>query len=148
MNSDELYDDSICAEQMHLAERELAAFIGAVRESFGEEQALLSAEDWLDASQSMDHPRRSTTRDWRAVTVAASARLASRLLSHEVIEPTARPPIRRYRQYHRPAVSYPLFGCDTLVAPIQSEMQRRSRMALLSSFQSLTLEPVNGKEHP
>jgi hypothetical protein len=58
---------------------QLAAFIEAVTELFGLEQARLSAEDWLDESELMDSPPRSTSRDWRAVTVAASARLASRL---------------------------------------------------------------------
>jgi hypothetical protein len=79
MNSDESFDNSTYADQMHLAERELASFIGAVKELFGPEQALLSADDWLDESELMDSPPRSTSRDWRAVTVAASARLASRL---------------------------------------------------------------------
>jgi hypothetical protein len=79
MNSDEFFDNSIYVDQMHLAERELAAFIGAVEELFGPEQAALSADDWLDESELMDRPPRSTSRDWRAVTVAASARLANRL---------------------------------------------------------------------
>ena len=79
MNSDESIDNSTYADQMHLAERELASFIGAVKELFGPEQALLSADDWLDESEFMDSPPRSTSRDWRAVTVAASARLANRL---------------------------------------------------------------------
>jgi hypothetical protein len=79
MNSDESFDHSTCADQIRLAERELASFIGATRESFGPEQALLSAEDWLDECESMDSLPRSACRDWRAVTVAASARLANRL---------------------------------------------------------------------
>jgi hypothetical protein len=62
-----------------MAERELSAFISAVAELFGQEQARLAAEDWLDESESMDSPRRPTSRDWLAVTVAASARLANRL---------------------------------------------------------------------
>jgi hypothetical protein len=79
MNSDESFGNSTCAEQMHLAERELASFIGAVTELFGPEQARLSAGEWIDESELMDSPHRSTNRDWRAVTVAASARLANRL---------------------------------------------------------------------
>jgi hypothetical protein len=79
MNSNESFDDSIYADQIHLAERELASFLVAVRELFGPEQSLLSAEDWIDESELMDSPPRSTSRDWRAVTVAASARLANRL---------------------------------------------------------------------
>jgi len=79
MNSDESFDNSTYVDQIHLAGRELASFIGAVKELFGPEQALLFADDWLDESELMDSPPRSTSRDWRAVTVAASARLASRL---------------------------------------------------------------------
>jgi hypothetical protein len=79
MNSDESFDTSIYADQMHLADRELASFIGAVTELFGPEEARLSAGDWLDESALVDSPPRSTSRDWRAVTVAASARLAKRL---------------------------------------------------------------------
>ena len=79
MDSDESFDNSSCADHIHLAERELASFIGAVAELFGPEQAVLSADDWLDESELMDSPPRFTSRDWRAVTVAASARLASRV---------------------------------------------------------------------
>jgi hypothetical protein len=79
MNKDGSFDNLTYANQVHLAERELASFIGAVKELFGPEQALLSADDWLDESELMDCPPRSTIRDWRAVTVAASARLANRV---------------------------------------------------------------------
>jgi hypothetical protein len=41
MNSDESFDNSPCADQMRLAERELASFVGAVTELFGPEQARL-----------------------------------------------------------------------------------------------------------
>jgi hypothetical protein len=51
-----------------MAERELSAFMLAVTELFGPEQARLSAEDWLDESEQMDSPQRATRRDWRAVT--------------------------------------------------------------------------------
>ena len=79
MNSDESFDKSTYADQTQLAERELASFICAVTELFGPEQARLSADDWLDESELMDSAPRSTIRDWRAVTIAASARLAHRL---------------------------------------------------------------------
>jgi len=36
-----------CADSMSLAERELAAFFGAVNELFGSELAELSAKQWL-----------------------------------------------------------------------------------------------------
>ena len=79
MNTEKAFDDSIYEDEFHLAERELAAFSGAVKELFGPKQARVSAEDWLDESELMDSPPQSTSRDWRAVTVAAAARLANRL---------------------------------------------------------------------
>jgi len=79
MNSHEQFCISTYAAEMDNAEHELFAFIGAVTQLFGREAAKLSAEDWLDESELMDSPPRSTSRDWRAVTVAASARLANRV---------------------------------------------------------------------
>jgi hypothetical protein len=79
MDSQERLCNSTCADQIHMAERELSAFISAVRQLFGPEEAKLSVEDWLDVSELVDSPPGSTSRDWRAVSVAASARLAKRL---------------------------------------------------------------------
>jgi len=64
---------------MHIAERELSAFIRAVTQLHGPEEAKLAAGDWLNESELMDSPPLSTSRNWRAVTIAASARLANRL---------------------------------------------------------------------
>ena len=75
----EPFNDSICTEQEHLAERELSTFVTAVTELFGPEQGELSAEDWLQESDLIDNPALSTSRDWRSVTIAASVRLANRL---------------------------------------------------------------------
>jgi hypothetical protein len=79
MDERELFSNSIYEEQAQLAERELSSFIAAVTKLYGPEQAGLSAEDWLDESDLMDSPPRSEARDWRAVTIAASARLANRI---------------------------------------------------------------------
>lgn len=79
MNSQELFCNSTYAGQMHIAERELCAFIRVVTQLFGPEEAKISAENWLDESELMDSPPLSTSRNWRAVTIAASARLANRL---------------------------------------------------------------------
>lgn len=79
MNSRGQSSDSSCADQMHLAERELSAFVRAVTQLYGSEEAKLAAEDWLDESELMDSPPRLTDRNWRAVTIAASARLANQL---------------------------------------------------------------------
>lgn len=79
MNEQELFRNSICEEQVRLAERELSAFINAVTQLLGPELARASAEDWLEESVLLDGPPFSTRRGWRSVTVAASARLASRM---------------------------------------------------------------------
>jgi hypothetical protein len=73
MNEQELFSNSFYEEQKYLAERELVSFITAVAELYGPEQASLSGKDWLDESEL------STNRQWRAVTIAAAARLAGRL---------------------------------------------------------------------
>jgi len=79
MNTEESFSNSNYTDEMQVAERELSAFISAVTELLGPEQAELSTEDWLHESELIDSPAQSTSRDWRAVTIAASARLANRL---------------------------------------------------------------------
>jgi hypothetical protein len=79
MNERDSFSDSIYEEQMRLAERELSSFLAAVTELYGPEQAGVSTEDWLDESELMDGPPRSEARNWRAVTIAAAARLANRV---------------------------------------------------------------------
>lgn len=79
MNERESFSDLTYDEQTHLAEREFSCFIAAVSQLYGPEHARLSEMDWLDEAELMDTPPASTEREWRAVTIAASARLASRL---------------------------------------------------------------------
>lgn len=79
MSHNKSFSDSSYTDQEQLAERELSAFVGAVRELFGPEQAELSTEDWFEESDLIDSSPLSTSRDWRNVTIAASARLAHRL---------------------------------------------------------------------
>jgi hypothetical protein len=64
---------------IRLAEREFSAFISAVKEVLIPDQAQLSAVDCLDELELMDGQPGSTRRHWRAVKIAASARLANRL---------------------------------------------------------------------
>jgi hypothetical protein len=64
---------------MQMAKREFLAFSSAVKELHGPEQAQLSAIDCLDELELMDSQPGSSSQDWRALTIAASARLASRL---------------------------------------------------------------------
>lgn len=79
MNGSEAFSESVYVNQEHLAERELSAFVNAVTELFGADQACASTEDWLEEAELIDSPPRSIIRDWRSVTIAASARLASRI---------------------------------------------------------------------
>ena len=69
----------ICARLLTMAERELGAFVSAVAELFGPEQARLAAEDWLEELMLMEELPGSTSHDWRRITVAVSARLAVRV---------------------------------------------------------------------
>jgi hypothetical protein len=91
MDEHKSFSNSIYEEQTYLAERELACFIAAVTQLYGSEQARLSEKDWLEELELMDSLPLSTNRQWRAVTIAASARLAGRLsiLPHHTREPVA-----------------------------------------------------------
>jgi hypothetical protein len=72
-------DGPTFAKLMTIAKRELGAFISAVTEVFGSEQARLAAEDWLDELVLTEAVPGLTGRDWRLITIAASARLANRV---------------------------------------------------------------------
>jgi hypothetical protein len=67
-----------CSDLMTMAERELSAFFNAITQSFGSEQAKLSAEDWLQELIEIDGLPTSA-REWRLITAKASTRLASRV---------------------------------------------------------------------
>ncbi len=67
------------ADLMAVAERELGAFIGAVTELFGPEQARLAADDWINELELMDGFPGPTKRHWRSITVAALVQFARRL---------------------------------------------------------------------
>jgi hypothetical protein len=62
MDKEESFCSSTCEDQIKMAERELSAFILAVTELFGPEQARLSTEDWLDELELKDSPLRATSR--------------------------------------------------------------------------------------
>lgn len=69
----------LTAELLPGAERELAAFVRAVEERFGDVQARQSIEDWMEQLESMHWPEGGGDPDWRLLTIAASARLAARV---------------------------------------------------------------------
>lgn len=85
MNAPRLSSDLTCEQQTHLAERELSSFVSAVTKLYGAEQARISAQDWLDQSELIDSALLSPQRRWRAVTIAASARLADRMSREETV---------------------------------------------------------------
>ena len=60
-----------------LAEKELAAFISAVDELFGAEQARQSALDWIKEVELLDWPIGEAVPALRQVTVRASAGMAN-----------------------------------------------------------------------
>ena len=79
MGEHEWFSNLIYEERTYLASREFFSFVAAVTELYGPEQATLSAKDWLEELELMPSLPSSAKRYWRAVTIAASARLASRL---------------------------------------------------------------------
>jgi hypothetical protein len=68
----------VSAHVLLVAEKELSAFSRAVEELFGPEQAQESVNDWVEEVAGMAWSNAEASPDWRAVTIAAAARLASR----------------------------------------------------------------------
>ena len=112
MDKEESFCNSSCEDQINMAERELSAFIGAVTELYGPEQALVSTDDWFEELTLMDRSSRSKERRWRAVTIAATARLANRLntATHPQIYSSASTDTKT-----SPIASFRLFWFDTSV---------------------------------
>jgi hypothetical protein len=61
-----------------MAERELSSFLSAVTELYGPEQTEASADDWLRELTTREYVPASA-REWRTLTIAAAAQLASRM---------------------------------------------------------------------
>jgi hypothetical protein len=70
--------NSMCAELMIRAERELSAFFSAVAVLFGPEQAALAAKDWLQQLEVMA-VLPASPREWRLLSIEVSTRLARRV---------------------------------------------------------------------
>ena len=64
----------------HLAsdEREFSAFVTAVHQLFGPEQARYAADNWMGELEQTDWISETQAIDWRAVTIVAAARLVGR----------------------------------------------------------------------
>jgi hypothetical protein len=61
------------------AERELAAFANAVHELFGSESVGQSIGDWIEELELTDWLPGEVIPNWRLITIAAAARLATRM---------------------------------------------------------------------
>lgn len=87
-------DGPTFAKLITMAEHELGAYISAVTELFGSEQVRLAAEDWLDELVLVEAAPALTSRNFRLITIAASARLANRVnaSSHEPNNAAVGPP--------------------------------------------------------
>jgi hypothetical protein len=66
------------AQHLALAERELSAFITAIHQLFGAEQASRAADSWIEELERTDWPSEAPVIDWRKVTIAAAGRLVER----------------------------------------------------------------------
>jgi hypothetical protein len=63
------------AQHLALAERELSAFITAVHQLFGADQASQAGDIWIEELERADWPSEAPVIDWRKVTIAAAGRL-------------------------------------------------------------------------
>jgi len=61
------------------AERELGAFVSAVTDLYGVDQARIASEDWILALEMMDVVPELSNRSWRTLTIISASRLAERL---------------------------------------------------------------------
>jgi hypothetical protein len=68
----------LMAQQLALAERELSAFVTAVHQLFGAEQAWRAADSWIEELERADWPSEAPVIDWRKVTIAAAGRFGDR----------------------------------------------------------------------
>jgi hypothetical protein len=63
-----------------LAERELRSFVGSVIDLLGSEGEKLLEDIWLDELAELERTPEPTSLQWRLVSIAASSRLAVRLM--------------------------------------------------------------------
>ena len=66
------------AQHLALAEREFSAFVSAVHQLFGAEQASRAIDSWIEELERTDWPSEAPIIDWRKVTIAAAGRLVYR----------------------------------------------------------------------
>ena len=69
-----------CEQAVTVAERELRLFVGSVIDLLGSEGAKFLEDIWLDELAEMERTPEPTSPQWRLVSIAASSRLAVRLM--------------------------------------------------------------------
>ena len=69
-----------CEQPITVAERELRSFVGSVIDLLGSEGTKLLEDIWLDELAEMERTPEPASPLWRLVSIAASSRLADRLL--------------------------------------------------------------------
>jgi hypothetical protein len=69
-----------CEQPITVAERELRSFVGSVIDLLGSEGAKLLEDIWLNELAEMEWMPEPTSPQWRLVSIAASSRLAGRLM--------------------------------------------------------------------
>jgi hypothetical protein len=75
---------SPAAQSQRTAERELAAFHQAVLETYGPQEAIRAAQDWIEALERLDVPAAAAPSGWRRATRAAAQSLAFRVAADPV----------------------------------------------------------------
>ena len=69
-----------CEQSVTVAEREPRSFVGSVIDLIGSEGAELLEDIWFDELAEMESTPEPTSPQWRLVSIAASSRLAGRLM--------------------------------------------------------------------
>jgi len=74
-------DAGNCARQFAAAQREMGAFVGAIRRLYEEADAMHAAECWIRLAESEEVPLVDGYPDWRHITVMAASQVAKRRFS-------------------------------------------------------------------
>jgi hypothetical protein len=72
--------DTLVADLLRTAEKELSAFYTAIFRKFGPDEARRAAYDWIEEIETMDWPLDETVPNWRHVSIVAADCVASRVL--------------------------------------------------------------------
>jgi hypothetical protein len=67
-----------CRDEVIAAEKEMGAFVIAVRDLYGKLEASRAAEDWVELAEDIEGPLIDGYPNWRHITVAAASQLAKR----------------------------------------------------------------------